>query len=107
MDDIIVDIMPTNDTSIGFKNIWYPRGFEYAQNLTLADGNTIRVLTAPYAKLVPKQAEIQQLSIDVDNLFKENLLLENGLKIEIDSGENRPVNFEGPNKELNRYFSNF
>src|SRR5690606_8274832 len=45
---IIVDIMPTDDSSIGFNNIWYPEGFEHAQNFTLLDGNIIRILTAPY-----------------------------------------------------------
>lgn len=42
--------MPTDDPSIGFNNIWYPGGFEYAQNFTLLDGNIIRILTAPYSK---------------------------------------------------------
>src|SRR5690606_34026275 len=45
---IIVDIMPTDDSSIGFNNIWYTEGFEHAQNFTLLDGNIIRILTAPY-----------------------------------------------------------
>ena len=27
---IIVDIMPTDDSSIGFSNRWYPEGFEKA-----------------------------------------------------------------------------
>lgn len=40
--------MPTDDPSIGFNNIWYPGGFEHAQNFTLLDGNIIRILTAPY-----------------------------------------------------------
>jgi predicted nucleotidyltransferase len=45
---ISVDIMPTDDPSIGFNNIWYPGGFEHAQNFRLLDGNIIRILTAPY-----------------------------------------------------------
>ena len=45
---IIVDIMPTDDPSIGFSNKWYPKGYEHAENYTLDDGQTIRILTAPY-----------------------------------------------------------
>lgn len=48
IDGSIVDIMPTSDPSIGFNNIWYPEGFEYAQNCELTDGNTIKILAAPY-----------------------------------------------------------
>lgn len=45
---IVVDIMPTDDPSIGFNNKWYPRGYEFAQNYTFDDGQKIRILTAPY-----------------------------------------------------------
>lgn len=45
---IVVDIMPTDDPSIGFKNKWYPKGYEHAIVYTLNDGHKIRILTAPY-----------------------------------------------------------
>ncbi|MDP1803140.1 MAG: nucleotidyl transferase AbiEii/AbiGii toxin family protein [Bacteroidota bacterium] len=45
---IIVDIMPTDDASIGFKNIWYPKGFEKAINYELEKNFTIKILSAPY-----------------------------------------------------------
>jgi len=45
---IVVDIMPTDDPSIGFNNRWYPKGYEYAQVYELNNGGTIRILTAPY-----------------------------------------------------------
>ncbi|QIH36772.1 nucleotidyl transferase AbiEii/AbiGii toxin family protein [Sphingobacterium sp. DR205] len=48
VEGIIVDIMPTDDPSIGFNNKWYPKGYEYAENYLLDDGQTIRILTAPY-----------------------------------------------------------
>lgn len=48
IEGITVDIMPTDDPSIGFTNKWYPKGYEYAENYTLDDGQTIRILTAPY-----------------------------------------------------------
>src|SRR5690606_29448595 len=43
----IVDIMPTNDDSIGFKNIWYPLAFETAEEVQLDDNTTIKIPTAP------------------------------------------------------------
>lgn len=45
---IIVDIMPTNDPSIGFTNLWYPEGFDQAVNYEIDERNTIKILSAPY-----------------------------------------------------------
>jgi len=45
---IAVDIMPTNDTSIGFSNIWYPEGFENAVNYVIDEQSIVKILSAPY-----------------------------------------------------------
>ena len=45
---IIVDIMPTNDPSVGFTNIWYPAGFDKAVNYEIDERNIIKILSAPY-----------------------------------------------------------
>jgi predicted nucleotidyltransferase len=45
---IIVDIMPTNDSSIGFTNKWYPDGFVNAINHQIDEMVTIKILSAPY-----------------------------------------------------------
>jgi len=45
---IIVDIMPTNDPSIGFTNIWYPEGFKKAVDYEIDERNVIKILSAPY-----------------------------------------------------------
>ena len=45
---IIVDIMPTNDDSIGFSNRWYPEGFRQAVNYKIDDMCTVKILSAPY-----------------------------------------------------------
>jgi len=45
---VIVDIMPTNDPSIGFTNKWYPDGFTNAMAYKIDDDLTIKILTAPY-----------------------------------------------------------
>lgn len=45
---IIVDIMPTDDPSIGFTNIWYPEGFNKAVDYEIDSENIIKILSAPY-----------------------------------------------------------
>ncbi len=45
---IIVDVMPTNDPSIGFTNIWYPEGFEQAVDHRIDDMCIVKILSAPY-----------------------------------------------------------
>lgn len=45
---IVVDIMPTNDPSIGFTNIWYPEGFENAVNYEIDEQSIVKILSAPY-----------------------------------------------------------
>ncbi len=45
---IIVDVLPTNDSSIGFQNAWYERGFENAITYRIDDRHSIRILSAPY-----------------------------------------------------------
>lgn len=103
-DNLILEVQftgkRTKEVPLAVKISSYSQFFPTNLNVK-TDGNG-------YAKLViPKQAEIQQVYIDVDNLFKENLLLENGLKIEIDSEGKHPTDFEGPDRELNSYFSRY
>ena|ERR1700740_1163293 len=45
---IIVDIMPTDDLSIGFSNKWYPDGFNQAVDYVIDEWRTIKILSAPY-----------------------------------------------------------
>lgn len=45
---ITVDIMPTDDDSIGFKNIWYPDAFTNAVSKSIDEATAIRIPTAPY-----------------------------------------------------------
>lgn len=48
IEGIIVDIMPTADESIGFKNIWYPEGFKNAIDYKIDERTTVKILSAPY-----------------------------------------------------------
>ena len=45
---IVVDIMPTKDSSIGFSNKWYPDGFNQAVDYIIDEGCTVKILSAPY-----------------------------------------------------------
>ena len=46
--DIAIDIMPADDSSIGVSNIWYKPGFRYLQQIALEDGTSINILPSPY-----------------------------------------------------------
>jgi len=48
IEGVIVDIMPTNDPTIGFSNKWYPAGFKEAIDYTIDEMNLVKILTAPY-----------------------------------------------------------
>jgi predicted nucleotidyltransferase len=45
---ITVDIMPTDDPSIGFKNIWYPKGFKNAISHQIDERCTVKILSPAY-----------------------------------------------------------
>jgi len=45
--DLILDLMPTDTSILGFSNRWYPPALEKAQKTKLAN-QEIRVITAPY-----------------------------------------------------------
>jgi len=47
IDGIIVDVMPTQDSVLGFSNRWYPKGFTNAENYDIGE-LTIRIFSAPY-----------------------------------------------------------
>lgn len=42
-----VDLMPTDETILGFSNRWYPEAIRSAQALQLPSGTTIRLISAP------------------------------------------------------------
>lgn len=45
---ILVDVMPTDETILGFSNRWYKPAIESADRVFLPQGISIRVITAPY-----------------------------------------------------------
>jgi predicted nucleotidyltransferase len=47
-DQIAIDIMPAEDSSIGVSNIWYKPGFKYIQQIELREGVNINILPSPY-----------------------------------------------------------
>ncbi|MGA7381049.1 MAG: hypothetical protein WBX03_09370 [Terriglobales bacterium] len=46
-DDIVLDVMPTDSSLLGFSNRWYRAAFENAQKVSVA-GHEIGLITAPY-----------------------------------------------------------
>ncbi len=45
--ELEVDLMPTDETILGFSNRWYPEAIRSAQALQLPSGTTIRLISAP------------------------------------------------------------
>lgn len=45
---LILDVMPTDDSILGFSNRWYRDAVEASQEITLPSGATIRAVTPPY-----------------------------------------------------------
>jgi hypothetical protein len=46
-DHVVLDVMPTDETILGFTNQWYPAAIEHSVPFTLAPGLTIRIAPAP------------------------------------------------------------
>jgi predicted nucleotidyltransferase len=45
---ITVDIMPTSENVLGFKNKWYAEAYAHAMSINLEEGLSVRIFTAPY-----------------------------------------------------------
>ncbi|MCP4677229.1 MAG: hypothetical protein GY854_17275 [Deltaproteobacteria bacterium] len=46
--EIIIDVMPTDESILGFSNRWYSEAVRYAQSVDIGKGIQIRTVTAPY-----------------------------------------------------------
>lgn len=47
IDDVLVDVMATTSSALGFSDRWYAEAFATAEPTTLPDGATIRVIRSP------------------------------------------------------------
>lgn len=45
---LIVDVMPTEEDVLGFKNKWYPEGFANKEIIALDEHVSVNIFTAPY-----------------------------------------------------------
>ncbi len=48
IDGVTVDLMPPDESVLGFSNRWYLDLISHAQAMTLPDGTTLRLVTTPY-----------------------------------------------------------
>lgn len=48
MPGIILDVMPIDESILGFSNLWYEEGFKKAVDYTIDDQHTVKIFTAPY-----------------------------------------------------------
>ncbi len=47
-DDVILDVMPTDEKILGFGNRWYKNAIKYAINYDISDSLQIKIISAPY-----------------------------------------------------------
>lgn len=47
-DDVILDVMPTDENILGFGNRWYKKAIEYSKSHSLTDELNIKIVSAPY-----------------------------------------------------------
>ena len=45
--EILVDLMPTEESVLGFSNRWYPHAADSAMQMTLPSGRSIRLISVP------------------------------------------------------------
>lgn len=48
VDNIVVDVMPTDSSILGFSNRWYSAAIQHAQRIDIDDGLSIRLVTPEY-----------------------------------------------------------
>jgi len=48
VDEIIVDVMPTDSQILGFSNVWYSEAIKHSTTLKLEKGIQIRIVTPPF-----------------------------------------------------------
>lgn len=47
-DGILVDVMPTDGSVLGFKNAWFADALEHADVVPFTGGHTLRIISPPY-----------------------------------------------------------
>jgi hypothetical protein len=100
-DNVILDVMPTDEKVLGFSNRWYPVAMQMAQEVTLPSGRYIQLVSAPCFLITKLEAfdgrgkGDYQLSHDMEDivavldgrpeLLEEVSCVENDLKRELAS----------------------
>ena len=55
-DQIILDVMPTDESILGFGNRWYEPAMEHANSVLLPTGQSIRLISSPYFLMTKLEA---------------------------------------------------
>jgi len=45
--DVMLDVMPTDESILGFGNRWYPEAIEHAESMSISENVTINMVTSP------------------------------------------------------------
>jgi len=55
-EDVILDVIPTDEQILGFGNRWYTPAIDHAVNIQLPSGRSIRMVSAPYFLITKLEA---------------------------------------------------
>ncbi len=55
-DRVILDVMPTDISVLGFGNRWYAPAMQHSENMALPNGNVIQIVSAPYFLITKLEA---------------------------------------------------
>lgn len=106
---VVVDIMPTDSSVLGFTNEWYEDGINHSMQYKLPDDVVIKILSAPYfiaSKITAfekRSAQDMRLSPDFEDII---YIIDNRkeLRDEILGAEKRVKDYI--RKSFNRFLSN-
>jgi len=55
-EDVILDVMPTDESILGFGNKWYQDAIQHAESISIKDNIQINMVTAPYFLITKLEA---------------------------------------------------
>ena len=103
--ELILDVMPTDETILGFTNRWYPAALVAAEIMTLPSGKQIRAVTPPYLLATKIEAfrgrgrDDYLASVDFEDLVR----LVDGrerLVVEVEAAPSAPLRWTSDSKRV-------
>jgi hypothetical protein len=103
---ITVDVMPTDESILGFSNAWYKYGLQFSQQVSLPNGDKIAIMTAPYFMASKIEAFLERGKKDfrVSHDFEDLVTLLDGRANIVTEINTAPIKVQ---EYLRQYFKKF